>query len=182
MGATFIYQTAKLLQGIEWAIIPYFSISLSLNVLLTLMIIIRLILHARSTRTALGIAGIGGLCKAVITMLVESCAIFTVNSLLVVGPLGASNVVSNLFTVILGQTQVSASRNCTLQKGYLMRRRIGQIIAPLLIIRRIADKSALTRNTVVSGRISEFKATTSGEFTGGSGAPPAGDSTSSVDE
>ena len=78
MDATFIYQTAKLLQGIEWTIIPYFSISLSLNAFLTLLIIIRLILHAKSTRAAPGIAGTGGPRKATATILVEPRAIYTV--------------------------------------------------------------------------------------------------------
>ena len=53
--------------------IPHYSISISLNVLLTLMIVTRLVLHGRDIRTSMGIAGIGGLCRAVITMLIESC-------------------------------------------------------------------------------------------------------------
>ena len=65
--------------------IPYLLISVSLNVLLTLMIVIRLILHGGNTRTATGsAAGISGLCKAVSTMLIESCALFAVSSLAVV--------------------------------------------------------------------------------------------------
>jgi len=65
--------------------IPYLSISVSLNVLLTLMIVIRLILHDRSIRAATGSgAGIGGFYKAVSTMLIESCALFAVSSLVVV--------------------------------------------------------------------------------------------------
>ena len=108
MGITFVYQ-AVIPAGITWSGLPYYSISLSLNVLLTLMIIIRFIVHARNTRTALGTTGIGGLYKAVITMLVESCAIFTVSSLLVIGPWGAGiSPIVNLFMPILYQTQVRA--------------------------------------------------------------------------
>ena len=47
MGIVGIYQTMQLISS-DSAIIPYFSISVSLNILLTLMIVIRLILHTRS--------------------------------------------------------------------------------------------------------------------------------------
>ena len=106
MGITFVYQ-AVILTGITWSGLPYYSISLSLNVLLTLMIIIRLIVHGRNTRAALGVTGIGGLYKTDITMLVESCAIFTVSSLLVIGPWGAGkSPIVNFFLPVLYQTQV----------------------------------------------------------------------------
>ena len=49
---------------IPWSGLAYLSISLSLNVLLTLMIVIRLILHARNARVAMGITGGGGFCQA----------------------------------------------------------------------------------------------------------------------
>ena len=68
--------------------VPYLSISVSLNVLLTLMIVIRLVLHGRNIRAATGsAAGISGLYNAVSTMLIESCALFAVTSLVVVGAL-----------------------------------------------------------------------------------------------
>ena len=110
MGIVLNYQSADpSLETSPWAGIPYYTISLSLNVILTLMIITRLILQARDTRTALGITGIGGLCKAVVTMLVESCALYAVSSLLVIGPWGANNPITNVFLPILNQTQVRAS-------------------------------------------------------------------------
>ena len=113
MGIMFVYQTAAGSAG--WSIIPYLSISLSLNTLLTIVIVIRLILHARNTRNALGITGIGGLSKAIITMLVESCALSALSSLLVIGPLGAENYASNTFLTILGQTQVRPSYGSNLR-------------------------------------------------------------------
>ena len=65
--------------------IPYLSISVSLNILLTLMITIRLALHGRNLRaTTSSPAGISGLCKTASTMLIESCALFAVSSLVVV--------------------------------------------------------------------------------------------------
>ena len=107
MGITFVYQAAQVSSTV-WSTLPYFTISLSLNVLLTLMIIIRLILHTRNTRTAVGITGIGALCKAVIIILVESCALYAVNSLLVVGLTGVRNSTWSLFAAIIAQTQVRA--------------------------------------------------------------------------
>ena len=88
--------------------LPYLSISVSLNILLTLMIIIRLILYTRNIRTAMGITGIGGLSKAIITMLIESCALYAINSLLVIvlWVTGYNDVV--VFVPFLAQTQVRA--------------------------------------------------------------------------
>ena len=60
--------------------------------------------------------------------------------------------------------------------------RIWQVIASLLIIQRVANKSALTGNTVVSAHMSEFKAETRGRSTGGSGDLPGEDPTTSTDE
>ena len=56
------------------------------------------------------------------------------------------------------------------------------MIAPLLIILRVANKTALTSNTVVAGRVSTFKARARGESADGGGTLLSGDSTSSVDE
>ena len=180
MGIAFVYQT-KHMSYTLWSALPYFSISLSLNVLLTLMIVIRLILHTRNTRTALGITGVGGLCKAVVIILVESCALYAVNSLLVIGPLGAGNSTWTLFYAVIAQTQVRAFPEPRSWTGCLTQWRTKQVIAPLLIIQRVANRSALTRNTIASGRVSEFKVRTQGEFSGG-GAPPGGDRMSSAGE
>ena len=107
MGIIFVYQAAGP-TTIAWSAIPYFSVSLSLNVLLTLMIVIRLILHARGVRTAMGGIGSGRLCKAIATMFIESCAINSVTSLLLLGLFGAGNDAMDAFLPILPQTQVRA--------------------------------------------------------------------------
>ena len=86
--------------------LPYISISISLNVLLTFMIVTRLVLQIKGIRTSMGITGINGLCKAIITTLIESCALYTVSSLLVIGPWAAGYHVVILFLPILCQTQV----------------------------------------------------------------------------
>ena len=101
--------------------VPYISISLSLNVLLTVMIVTRLVLHGRNIRTATGSqVGISGLYKTISTMLIESCALFAVSSLVVVAALvRAGNMfrmdiyypgsyVLNIFFPILAEIQVRA--------------------------------------------------------------------------
>ena len=105
MGIVIVYQTTQLLSS-YWVIIPYFSISLSLNVLLTLMIVIRLTLYARSIRTPMGKTGSGGLCKAIVTMFIESCAINAVVSVLALGLVGPESAASAIFVLILPETQV----------------------------------------------------------------------------
>jgi len=90
--------------------LPSLLISLSLNVLLTLMIIIRLVLHSRDIRAILGtpLGGTSGLYKTIITMLIESCAIFAVSSVLVIGLLVTGNHALSTFMPVLTGTQVRA--------------------------------------------------------------------------
>ena len=113
MGIVFVYQTSQP-DGNFWHTtsvnfgLPYISISIGLNVLLTLMIIVRLVLHTRATRAALGMTGIGGLCMGIITMLVESCALYAVNSFLVIVPWVFGNHTEGTFLSLLSQTQVRA--------------------------------------------------------------------------
>ena len=87
--------------------VPYFSISVSLNVILTLMIVIRLVLHCRDVCATLGVpSGISGLYKTIITMLVESCALIAATLSLVIGLLGSRNPAADTFLPILAITQV----------------------------------------------------------------------------
>jgi len=87
--------------------LPYLAISLSLNIILTLMIVVRLFLLDRSVRaTTQSPGGISGLYKTISTMLIESSALFAVSSLLVIVPLAAGNLVAKTFYAILAQTQV----------------------------------------------------------------------------
>ena len=108
MGIAYVYQNAVTFTP-ERATLPYFSLSLALNIILTFMIVIRLVLQVRNTRAAMGISGIGGLCIAVITMLVESCALYAASVLLVMGSWTAGNAITNFFVFILPQTQVRSS-------------------------------------------------------------------------
>ena len=119
MGIVFIYQSAAA-YALQWSALPYYSISLSLNVILTLMIIIRIILHARHARTAAGTTGTAGLYHSIITMLIESCALYSVSLLLVIGPWGAENPVTNFFLAVLPETQVRALPQSRSSDGLLI--------------------------------------------------------------
>ena len=86
--------------------LPYLSIAVSLNVLLTLMIVIRLFLHSRNILAARGAQARIGAYRAIITMLIESSALYAVNSLLLIGLWGAGNQTADTFLPILAETQV----------------------------------------------------------------------------
>jgi hypothetical protein len=111
MGILLVYQTSQP-SGIWNSLaanvgIPYFSISVSLNILLTLMIVARLILHDRNLKSAMGGPDrVGGLYKTVVTMLIESCALYALTSLLFIGPWYAKNHTSDIFLPILAEVQV----------------------------------------------------------------------------
>ena len=103
-----IYQTTDIYIASDWSALPYYWVTLSLNILLTLMISIRLVLRARGIRTAVGIAGIGGMCNAVVTMFIESCALYATSLLLIIGARTAGSLVNNLFTCLSPGAQVRA--------------------------------------------------------------------------
>jgi len=135
-GLWFIYQTAQP-TGV-WNLLPskiglpYFSISCGLNVLLTLIILVRLVLYGKNVKSALGARGtFSGLYKASLAVLIESCGLYAVNSLLFVVPWGIGSYVSGIFLPILAQIQV---------------------IAPFLLILRIANQSALTNDAILTGK------------------------------
>jgi hypothetical protein len=87
--------------------LSYHSISLSLNVILTLMIIARLLLHWRNIRNALGnSAEFGGSYNAVITMLVESYSPYAISYTLYLALYIAGSSSSFVFSKIFGGTQV----------------------------------------------------------------------------
>ena len=67
----------------------------------------------------------------------------------------------------LRRLRLVISHDPDLQMGFLIYQRIGQVIAPLLIIQRIANKSALMSNTLSPGGIEEFEARSRGESTAG---------------
>ena len=86
---------------------PYFAISLSLNVLLTLMIIARVAWHSRNVRPVTGsLSTASGLYKIITTMLVESCALYAATFLLFLVPWWVDSVVADTFWPVLIEVQV----------------------------------------------------------------------------
>ena len=86
---------------------PYFSVSFALNIVLTAMITIRLTVHGRNIRNAMGdAAGTGGLYKATVAIIVESYALFAVVVLLFMGTWAAKSFVQYIFLQILAQMEV----------------------------------------------------------------------------
>ena len=110
-GIAYIYTGSALpyddyLPSLQWGS-AYFSIALALNVLLTLMIATRLVLHVRSIRnvvTALDRAT--GLYKAIIATLVESGVLYAISFLLLVGPWVSRSTVHFVTGQILQEIQV----------------------------------------------------------------------------
>ena len=87
--------------------LPYFSISVSLNVLLTLIIVARLVLHSRSIRHAMGpLARPSRLYNDIVTILIESSAIYAIASLLLIGLWATKSRAIGIFLPILAETQV----------------------------------------------------------------------------
>ena len=88
----------------------YFAISFSLNLLLTFTIVTRLILQRRNIRKAMGAsAGVGQTYGAIITILVESSALYAVSFLLFFVPTTAKSWIENAFWPVLFQAQVRAA-------------------------------------------------------------------------
>ena len=109
MGILSMCPTKEVVTINAWSSLAYLSISLSLNVLLTIMIVVRLILRGRSIRTATeSQAGFSGLYKSTATMLVESSALFAMNSLSAIVSWALDDPVANVFTHTLSETQVRA--------------------------------------------------------------------------
>lgn len=133
LGIVYIFQSSHSLDS-YWMTsafnfgVLYFSISLSLNILLTSMIVGRLILHNRSIRNMVGASStFGGLTSFVNVILVESCALCGVGSALLIGAWSAESYLTEYFSWVFVATQV---------------------IAPFLIILRVANRTALTSKTI----------------------------------
>ena len=110
-GATFIYMSTQQ-TGPEVSVnqnwgYAYYSIAFSLNVLLTLMIITRLFLHRKNIRRVLGDqGGAGALYKEIITMFIESGALYAASIVLYFGPLASGSNATPAFVGILYEVQV----------------------------------------------------------------------------
>jgi hypothetical protein len=87
--------------------IPYFWIAISLNVLLTLLIITRLVVHERNIRSCMR-TSVGGdrLYRTIVIILIESCGLYTVAFLLFIVSWCADSVIVRIFWPVLTEIQV----------------------------------------------------------------------------
>ena len=185
-GITCVYNNTKPVYSFSPSALSTLSayeiICLSLNVLLTLMIVARLVLHRR-VQNAMGASfEASGLYKSIISMLIESCALYAGSFLLytVTGYLKQpSDGLVAIFQPILGQTQVRADQrrnpgtlwsNCD----------DGQVIAPFLIILRVANRTAVTSDSISSGNPNSIHFRSQGQSTDDGGTVPNGNPTSST--
>ena len=113
MGITEIYQgsgASSSSVAADNCYTSYLIICLSLHVLLTLMIVIRLIVHTRNLRKATGASdGSSGLhtaASAVATILVESYALYAVAFIVYIVPWAVQSQVANIFPRVVITSQV----------------------------------------------------------------------------
>ena len=109
MGIVFIYQNSQPETPVTVINIgiSYYSISLSLTLVLTFMIITRLVLHIRIVRNAIGASDrASGLYTTVITLLVESYALYAIAFLIFIVPWALGNWAASIFSGLLGQVEV----------------------------------------------------------------------------
>lgn len=140
---------------------PYFSVAFALNIVLTVMITVRLTIHGRNIRNAMGdAAGTGGLYKATVAIIVESYALFAVVVLLFMGTWAAKSFVQYIFLQILAQMEV---------------------IAPLLMTLRIANRRAFTSDSRDSGNVGPIHFRSGGKTSSGNGSLSGGYPTKSMD-
>ena len=162
----------------------YYSICLSLNILLTLMIVFRLMVHIRNIRNTTGSSdGSSGLHTAAATvamMLIESYAIYAgvllvyiiswaTNSFVVAlcaGCIGAVQV-RVVFTIPDAVLVLVSNHGCT------------QVIAPYLIILRVAKRRAMTSESI-TGTAESIRFRSQGSTDGGVSLP-GGDPTNATE-
>lgn len=107
-GIIFLYRTSQPSSS-PWAsafaTLLYVSTSLSLNILLTLMIVTRLYFHRRHTIKLLGRRHATHY-TSIITMLVESAAVMDVMFIFFIIPFAIGNPIANIFLLSMVQVQV----------------------------------------------------------------------------
>ncbi|KAG7097043.1 hypothetical protein E1B28_004434 [Marasmius oreades] len=112
MGSLYLYQLSQpnanlfTKQAVDFGL-PYFVLSTSLNVLLTILLCSRLIFHQRWIAKTLLRTQVPYM--SIVAMLIESSAIYAACSIIFIGTYGAGNIASSIFLPVLAQTQVGLS-------------------------------------------------------------------------
>jgi hypothetical protein len=115
MGIMFVYESSRpdLIPTSIAAMVPFdapfFSISFALNIVVTILIVSRLLLHKKRVQNAMGAAvDVGGLYMATIAIIVESYAICAIAVTLYLATWGARSYLQYIFLQIIAQMQVRA--------------------------------------------------------------------------
>ena len=162
--------------------LAYFSIAFSLNFILTLMIITRLFLHNRKIRTAMGVLDkASALYDAIVVMLVESCALYAVSFLPFIGTWASGSTSQTIFYPILAETQVCAVPVRLDAYTFLPKYGYEQVIAPFLIVLRVANRTALTSETNISENVGTMHFVSEGESAESDGTVLDGNTVSVTD-
>jgi hypothetical protein len=103
---------------------PYLSVSLAINILICILTVVRLLYHRACISKVLGPA-YGMLYAGFAAMIIESAAVYAICSLFYLVPFAVNSPLADAFLQILGEAQV---------------------IAPLLIIYRVSEGKAWTRD------------------------------------
>ena len=158
----------------------YFAISFSLNVLLTLMVIARLVQHRRNIQHAMGTSEATGLYTTIIIMLVESYALYAIVLLLYIIYYVPGALLVTVFSQLLVGIQVCATVLTCSNFGMLSDHHdTCQVIAPYLVTLRVAERRAPTSEMITSGNIGSIRFRSQGTTDGG-GSLPDHDPTSST--
>ncbi|KAF9234665.1 hypothetical protein BU15DRAFT_65517 [Melanogaster broomeanus] len=113
---------------VNWTL-PYFFLSLAINIVVTIVIVVRLLIYRRRMIQLLG-PGHESDTTTVVAVLIESAAVHSTFSLLFLIPFAIDSPVSNAFLQVVGETQ---------------------LIAPLLIIYREAQGKGWISSTSTAG-------------------------------
>ncbi|KAH7918948.1 hypothetical protein BV22DRAFT_887473 [Leucogyrophana mollusca] len=131
MGSMWLVQTSSpstsfqnVQEGINYTV-PYFGLSLAINVVVTSLIVARLLVTRHRLAKILGLSH-GSHYTSIAALVIESASLYTAFSLLFLVPFAVNNPVANVFIQVMGEIQ---------------------IIAPLLIIYRVLAGKAWSDQT-----------------------------------
>ena len=184
--ANIYYSSALRFQNVTGLniVTSYNSICLALNVLLTLMIVVRLIVHIRNVRKATetldGSSGLHTATAAVVTMLIESYALYAGILLAYTIPYAVNNNVTTVFSGVICPVQVCVvfticDAVLVLSSNYGST----QVIAPYLITLRVAKRREITSESI-SGTVGSIRFR-SQRTTNGDGTLAYGDCTDATE-
>jgi hypothetical protein len=123
--------------------VPYLSLSLALNIIITLVIVLRLLTYRHRISKVLG-SNYGTQYTSIAAMIVESAALYSAFSVVFLTLFLLNNPISATFLQSFTQVQVSTRKQRGIRAAYDM----PQIIAMLLIVFRVAQGKGWSQDTM----------------------------------